>query len=267
MQSSMRAPMMNTLSRGCKQARIPSLPLPGISTVNRYSTSNGDNNSSSKQPSPIIQQGEAAQPSTSDAHASFISDAPSIPPAKKAKRTTDFIMQSLMRLETKQTQASLFNLDSKFKRSNTSTSNYPSLVNPHPNSTNTNKPAFTHEPPSSETPMYRLHINAGRNNTLLTLASHEGNVLCWTSSGSVGLRKAARGTSDAGYQAAVSLTEKVKAKGISMVPQMHVILKGFGPGREQAFRAIRMGVLKIGRISDVTPIRHAGCRPRGKRSL
>ncbi|TPX51077.1 hypothetical protein SeMB42_g01416 [Synchytrium endobioticum] len=113
---------------------------------------------------------------------------------------------------------------------------------------------------------HRLHINAGRNNTFVTLASPTGDVLCWSSAGSVGLKKAKRGTSDAGSQAAVSLTEKIKAKGISL-HAVHVILKGFGPGREQAFRAIRMAGLRITMITDTTPVRHAGCRPRKKRSL
>ena len=114
-----------------------------------------------------------------------------------------------------------------------------------------------------------LHVNATRNNTICTLTDYQGSqvnlgkTITWTSAGTIGLKKAKRGSSDAGYMACLSLLEKVKT-----IPfGLHLKLKGFGPGREQAFRAVRAHGWQIVRISDVTPYRHAGDRPRKKRRL
>ncbi|KAL2918219.1 28S ribosomal protein S11, mitochondrial [Polyrhizophydium stewartii] len=112
-----------------------------------------------------------------------------------------------------------------------------------------------------------VHITASRNNTICTLTKSNGDTLCASSAGMCGLKKAARGTSDAGYQAVLALTEKAKQKNIEMPFGVHLRLAGFGPGREQAFRAMRAAGWRIVRISDYTSYRHAGCRPRKKRSL
>ncbi|EGF76818.1 hypothetical protein BATDEDRAFT_6087, partial [Batrachochytrium dendrobatidis JAM81] len=112
-----------------------------------------------------------------------------------------------------------------------------------------------------------LHISANKNNTICTLTDSTGATLCWTSAGTCGLKKAARGTSDAGHQAVLALTEKVESKNITMSNGIHLRIAGFGPGREQAFRAVRAAGWSIVRISDYTSYRHAGCRPRKKRRL
>ena len=81
-----------------------------------------------------------------------------------------------------------------------------------------------------------------------------------------GLKKAARGTSDAGYQAGLQCVQKVVQKGI-VRPTVHIKLNGFGPGRDQAFKALITGDWHVRRISDITPIRFGGCRAKKKRRL
>lgn len=110
--------------------------------------------------------------------------------------------------------------------------------------------------------MYILHAQCSRNNTLLTLADAKHRTLGWSSGGTIGLKKAARGTSDAAYQATTTLLKRFPNLGL-----VHLKLQGFGPGREQIFRACRASGSTLGRITDVTCIAHGGCRPRKKRRL
>ncbi|KAJ1337014.1 hypothetical protein BSLG_006774 [Batrachochytrium salamandrivorans] len=117
------------------------------------------------------------------------------------------------------------------------------------------------------TMVHILHITANRNNTIATFTDDAGKTLCWASAGTCGLKKAARGTSDAGYQAVLALTEKVKERNIPISDGVHLRISGFGPGREQAFRAVRAAGWSLVRITDFTPYRHAGCRPKKKRRL
>ncbi|TPX57612.1 hypothetical protein PhCBS80983_g03760 [Powellomyces hirtus] len=130
-----------------------------------------------------------------------------------------------------------------------------------------------------------LHILANKNNTVATLTTPEGKVLTKASAGNLKLKKAARGTSDAGYQTVAYLTEKALAlpekKGNEKAKVYHTVdvrrevmengvhlkFKGFGPGRDQAFRAVLAAGWKVVRLSDSTAVRFAGCRPRKKRRL
>ncbi|KAI9334497.1 hypothetical protein DFJ73DRAFT_629693 [Zopfochytrium polystomum] len=123
-----------------------------------------------------------------------------------------------------------------------------------------------------------VHIRSSRNNTCVTLTDHAGNILCWASGGTLGFKKSQRNTSDVGYQAVSQLAEKAAKKNVLVATTsstssdrdskgVEVRFKGFGPGREMAFRAIRALGWQIKRISDVTPIRHAGCRPPKARRL
>ncbi|KAI9012819.1 hypothetical protein BC832DRAFT_526260, partial [Gaertneriomyces semiglobifer] len=129
-----------------------------------------------------------------------------------------------------------------------------------------------------------VHVSANRNNTVCALTDEAGRVITRATAGMVGLRKAARGTSDAGYLTVIHLTEKAAKldlaktktqyhhKNAVNLPEairqgVHLKLKGFGPGRDQAFRAIIAAGWKITRITDVTPVRHGGCRPPKKRRL
>jgi small subunit ribosomal protein S11 len=108
-------------------------------------------------------------------------------------------------------------------------------------------------------PMFVLHANCTRNNTILNLSSTK--TLKVVSCGMVGFKKARRGTTDAAYKATTKILEDTK------IDLLHLKLKGFGPGREQVFRAVRSLHIAIGRITDVTPIAHGGCRPRKARRI
>ncbi|RUP19889.1 hypothetical protein BC936DRAFT_139283 [Jimgerdemannia flammicorona] len=114
---------------------------------------------------------------------------------------------------------------------------------------------------------HNLHIHASYNNTILTLAAPDGSNLVWTSGGTAGFKKAARGGYEAAHQAAIQMLQKVEEKNLQ-VGTVHLIMKGFGPGRDAAFKAIVAGNLwGINRITDATPIPFNGCRPKKTRRL
>jgi small subunit ribosomal protein S11 len=117
----------------------------------------------------------------------------------------------------------------------------------------------------TKTENYMIIIKAAKNNTHLHL-DKDGRTVCHVSAGSCGLKKAQRGTSDAGYQAAVKFIETVNSKGV--VPMgVHLVFRGFGPGRTQAFRGLRTAGWSFARLTDDTPIRYGGCRARKKRRI
>ncbi|KAJ3193746.1 Synapse-associated protein 1 [Irineochytrium annulatum] len=109
-----------------------------------------------------------------------------------------------------------------------------------------------------------IHIAANPNNTVVSLHKHSGEKICWASGGTCGLKKSQRGVSDVGYQAILQLAEKAEKKNVKVV-DVEVKMKGFGKGREMAFRAVRALGWNLRRITDVTPIRHGGCRPKKAR--
>lgn len=111
-----------------------------------------------------------------------------------------------------------------------------------------------------------LHIQATSNNTHVTLTNAQGNTLVWATPGTCGLKKAHRSSPDAGYQAMMQVYEKSVAKNI-IPPGLHVKLKGFGPGRDQAFKAVVSTGWNIVKITDCTPIVFNGCRPPKRRKL
>ncbi|CDH53875.1 hypothetical protein RO3G_05545 [Lichtheimia corymbifera JMRC:FSU:9682] len=113
---------------------------------------------------------------------------------------------------------------------------------------------------------YQLHINASPNNTIITLTRPNGSPLITTSGGSAGFKKAARSGYEAAHQAALQLLEKKAAKNLNP-RNIHVILKGFGPGREAAFKALVGEKWNIKRITDATPVPFGGCRPKKARRL
>ncbi len=110
----------------------------------------------------------------------------------------------------------------------------------------------------------QIHIFASFNNTIITVTDLQGNTLTWTSSGSVGFKGSRKSTPFAARLAAEDIVKKTKAMGIS---EIDVFIKGPGPGRESAIRAINAQGLKIRSISDVTPVPHNGCRPPKKRRV
>lgn len=108
----------------------------------------------------------------------------------------------------------------------------------------------------------QAHIHATFNNTIVTITDGQGNVLNWASGGSVGFRGARRSTSFAARQAAKQAAIEAVDYGMSGVD---VFVKGPGPGRESAIRAIQSAGLQVVSITDVTPVPHNGCRPPKRR--
>lgn len=107
------------------------------------------------------------------------------------------------------------------------------------------------------------HIQATFNNTIITITDHEGNTICWTSSGTAGFKGARKGTPFAAQLAAKEASNKARDLGVKYVD---VRISGPGAGRESAIRALQTSGLEIKSIRDVTPIPHNGCRvPRRRR--
>ena len=111
----------------------------------------------------------------------------------------------------------------------------------------------------------RIYISASFNNTLVTVTNLEGETLAWGSSGSVGFK----GTRRATPYAATTAVEKVlaKAKDQFGMKEVEVYIKGPGPGRDAALRAIRAAGVEISLIADVTPTPHNGPRSKKKRRV
>ena len=109
-----------------------------------------------------------------------------------------------------------------------------------------------------------VHIQASFNNTLVTIADSNGNVVSWSSSGSLGFRGSRKGTPFAAQQAAQRAAQGARDQGMRTV---EVRVKGPGSGRESAIRALASSGLDIRSIKDVTPIPHNGCRPPKKRRV
>jgi small subunit ribosomal protein S11 len=108
------------------------------------------------------------------------------------------------------------------------------------------------------------HVHASFNNTIVTITDRQGNTLSWATSGGCGFRGSRKSTPFAAQVAAEKAGVAAQEHGVKMV---EVRVKGPGPGRESAVRALNACGLKITNISDVTPIPHNGCRPPKKRRV
>ena len=108
------------------------------------------------------------------------------------------------------------------------------------------------------------HIHASFNNTIITISDRQGNALCWATSGGSGFRGSRKSTPFAAQVAADRAGQVAKEYGMK---NLDVHVKGPGPGRESAVRALNNAGFKITSISDVTPIPHNGCRPPKKRRV
>lgn len=108
------------------------------------------------------------------------------------------------------------------------------------------------------------NIQATFNNTIINITDLNGNTLSWASAGSVGFKGTKKGTPYAAQMASEKAVEQAKYHGLQMI---NVKLKGPGPGRESAIRALDAAGLKIKTMRDITPIPHNGCRPRKKRRV
>jgi len=108
------------------------------------------------------------------------------------------------------------------------------------------------------------HIHASFNNTIITITDRQGNALAWATAGGSGFRGSRKSTPFAAQVAAERAGEAAKQFGLR---NLDVHVKGPGPGRESAVRALNNIGYKITNIIDVTPIPHNGCRPPKKRRV
>ncbi len=108
------------------------------------------------------------------------------------------------------------------------------------------------------------HIKASFNNTIVTLSDMKGNTISWSSAGKVGFRGSKKSTGFVAQLVAANAAEQAVPMGLRRV---EVEVKGPGPGREAAIRALQAAGLKVTAIRDITPIPHNGCRPPKKRRV
>jgi small subunit ribosomal protein S11 len=108
------------------------------------------------------------------------------------------------------------------------------------------------------------HIFASFNNTVVTITDRQGNALAWASAGSSGFKGSRKSTPFAAQVAAQKAGNAVLEFGMK---NLEVMVKGPGPGRESAVRALHAVGFRIANITDVTPIPHNGCRPPKKRRV
>ena len=102
------------------------------------------------------------------------------------------------------------------------------------------------------------YIRATFNNTIVTITDPEGNVIVWSSSGTSGFKGAKKSTPYAAQLAAKNTAKRARDLGLK---EVEVRVKGPGPGRESAIRAIQAVGLQVVSIKDITPVPHNGCRP------
>lgn len=110
----------------------------------------------------------------------------------------------------------------------------------------------------------RAYIHATFNNTIVSISDPQGNVVVWGSAGSAGFKGSRKSTPFAARKAAEVTIRSARDMGLQ---EVDVFVKGPGPGREAAIRAIQAAGVKVRSISDVTPIPHNGVRPPKKRRV
>ena len=113
-------------------------------------------------------------------------------------------------------------------------------------------------------PRGKAYISSTFNNTLVTLTDPEGNVIAWSSSGSVGFKGSRKSTAFAAQRVSEAAARKAMDNGMR---QVEVLIRGPGAGREAAIRALQTTGLTVTSIRDVTPIPHNGCRPPKRRRV
>ena len=108
------------------------------------------------------------------------------------------------------------------------------------------------------------HIHASFNNTIITITDRQGNALSWATSGAAGFKGSRKSTPFAAQVATEAAGRAAQEHGVK---NLEVRIKGPGPGRESAVRALNALGLKIVSIADVTPVPHNGCRPPKRRRM
>jgi small subunit ribosomal protein S11 len=110
----------------------------------------------------------------------------------------------------------------------------------------------------------QVHIFASFNNTIVTVTDQQGNSICWGSAGSAGFKGSRKSTP---FAARLAAEQAIKAAQSMGVQEVDMIIKGPGPGRESAIRAVQSVGMKVRSITDITPVPHNGCRPPKKRRV
>lgn len=113
-------------------------------------------------------------------------------------------------------------------------------------------------------PSGQVHIFATFNNTIVTVTDQRGNALAWGSAGTMGFKGSRKSTPYAARLAAERAVRSAQEMGLL---EVDVIIRGPGPGREQALRAVQGTGVKIKAITDATPVPHNGCRPPKRRRV
>lgn len=110
----------------------------------------------------------------------------------------------------------------------------------------------------------QAHIHATFNNTIVTITDTQGNAICAASAGAAGFKGSRKSTP---YAARIASQTAAKLAQENGMQEVEVIVKGPGPGREAAIRAIQSSGIRVSRINDVTPVPHNGCRPPKRRRV
>jgi len=110
----------------------------------------------------------------------------------------------------------------------------------------------------------QVHINASFNNTIVTITDPQGNTVTWGSAGSAGFKGSRKSTP---FAARLAAEQAIKAAMAMGMQEVEVFVKGPGPGRESAIRAVQALGMKVISITDLTPVPHNGCRPPKKRRV
>jgi len=108
------------------------------------------------------------------------------------------------------------------------------------------------------------HIHASFNNTIITITDRQGNALSWATTGSAGFKGSRKSTPFAAQIAAERAGKQAQECGVK---NLEVRIKGPGPGRESAMRALNAVGFKITSIAEVTPVPHNGCRAPKRRRI
>ena len=113
-------------------------------------------------------------------------------------------------------------------------------------------------------PVGRAYIQSTFNNTLITLTDPQGNVIAWSSAGTLGFSGSRKSTAFAAQRAGDNAARKGMEQGLR---QVDAYVRGPGAGRESAIRALQAAGMLVTSIRDVTPVPHNGCRPKKRRRV
>ena len=113
-------------------------------------------------------------------------------------------------------------------------------------------------------PYGQAHVHATFNNTIVSMSDQQGNVIAWASAGTAGFKGSRKSTP---YAARMAAQQAVKSAMDMGMQEIEVYVKGPGPGREAAIRAVQGMGIKVRVIADITPVPHNGCRPPKRRRV